>query len=247
MPQPHDRIAIVTGAGSGIGRAAACVLVADGWRVLLSGRRLAPLLESIALCGDPFNDIQARALAVQADVTRPDAVAALFDVVRARFGRLDLLFNNAGAAVASLPLEDLAVEQWRAAVDTKLTGSFLCTQEAFRVMKLQRPRGGRIVNSGSLWAHVPRPHAVADAATQHAITGLTKASALDGRAHDIGVGQIDIGPAAPEFAPNSLNGRARMDVMHAARAVLHMASLPLEANVMFMTVAATQRADAVRC
>jgi NAD(P)-dependent dehydrogenase (short-subunit alcohol dehydrogenase family) len=250
MIRPHDRIALVTGAGSGIGRATALALVADGWRVVFSGRRLTALQESVAMADDTFGDIHERALAVAADVTRPDSVAAMFDFVRARFGRLDLLFNNAGVFTPGAALEDLGIEHWRAAVDTNLTGAFLCTQQAFRMMKAQSPRGGRIVNNGSISAHAPRPDAAAYTATKHAITGLTKSAALDGRAHDIAVGQIDIGNAVTEIsagmargmpqADGSVRVEARMDVEHAARAVLHMANLPLEANVLFMTVMATQ-------
>jgi NAD(P)-dependent dehydrogenase (short-subunit alcohol dehydrogenase family) len=250
MTTPHNRIALVTGAGSGIGRAAALALLADGWRVVFSGRRLDPLRESIELAGDPFRDIAQRAIAVPADVTRPDSVSALFDVVRARFGRLDLLFNNAGVFTPGAPLEDLSFEQWRAAVDTNLTGAFLCTQQAFKMMKAQSPRGGRIVNNGSISAHAPRPNSVAYTSTKHAMTGLTKASALDGRSFDIAVGQIDIGNAATDMtdrmsagilqADGSVRAEARMDVRHAAQAVVQMANLPLDANVLFMTVMATK-------
>ena len=250
MTRPHDRIALITGAGSGIGRATTLVLLADGWRVVLCGRRLAALHETIAQAGDPFDDIRERALAVPADITRPDRVAEVFDLVRARFGRLDLLFNNAGVFTPGMPLEDLLFEQWRAAVDTNLTGAFLCTQQAFRMMKTQAPQGGRIINNGSISAHAPRPDAVAYTATKHAITGLTRQAALDGRAFGIAVGQIDIGNAVTELsagmatgmpqADGSVRAEARMDVDHAARSVLHMANLPLEANVMFMTVMATQ-------
>jgi NAD(P)-dependent dehydrogenase (short-subunit alcohol dehydrogenase family) len=209
-----------------------------------------PLREAIEASGDPFGDIAQRALAVPADVTRLDSVASLFDVVRARFGRLDLLFNNAGVFTPGVPLEDLPFEQWRAAVDTNLTGAFLCTQQAFRIMKGQSPRGGRIINNGSISAHAPRPNSVAYTATKHAMSGLTKASALDGRAHDIAVGQIDIGNAATDMtdrmsagilqADGSVRPEARMDVRHAAQAVVQMANLPLEANVLFMTVMATK-------
>jgi NAD(P)-dependent dehydrogenase (short-subunit alcohol dehydrogenase family) len=248
--EPHNRIALVTGAGSGIGRATALALLADGWRVVFSGRRLETLREAIAEAGDPFGDIGQRALAVPADVTRPDSVAAMFDFVRARFGRLDLLFNNAGVFTPGAPLEELPLEQWRASVDTNLTGVFLCTQQAFRLMKNQQPRGGRIINNGSISAQVPRPQSAAYTATKHAITGLTKAAALDGRAHDIAVGQIDIGNAATELsdriaagilqADGSHRPEPRMDAVHAARAVVQMANLPLDANVLFMTVMATK-------
>jgi NAD(P)-dependent dehydrogenase (short-subunit alcohol dehydrogenase family) len=250
MNTPHDRIAVITGAGSGIGRATAMRMVRDGWRVVFAGRRLEALRESIAMCEDPFGDIDERAIAVPTDVTRPDAVAALFHVVRARFGRLDLLFNNAGVFTPGAPLEELDLLRWRAAIDVNLTGAFLCTQQAFRVMKAQQPRGGRIVNNGSISAHAPRPHSVAYTATKHAITGLTKSAALDGRPFDIAVGQIDIGNAATELsagmaagmpqADGSVRAEPRMDVDHAAAAVLYMANLPLEANVLFMTVMATQ-------
>jgi NAD(P)-dependent dehydrogenase (short-subunit alcohol dehydrogenase family) len=250
MTTPHNRVALVTGAGSGIGRATAAALVADGWVVVLAGRRLDALRESIAQAGDPFGDIAERAFALPADVTRPDAVSGLFDFVRARLARLDLLFNNAGVFTPGVPTEDLPFEHWRAAIDTNLTGAFLCMQQAFRIMKAQQPRGGRIINNGSLAAHVPRPHAVAYTATKHAITGLTRSGALDGRAHDIAVGQIDIGNAVTEMsasmatgmpqADGSVREEARMELEHAVAAVLHMANLPLQANVMFMTVMATK-------
>jgi NAD(P)-dependent dehydrogenase (short-subunit alcohol dehydrogenase family) len=246
---PHNRIALVTGAGTGIGRACANALVADGWRVAYAGRRLQALQEAIASAGDPFGDIAERAVAVSADVTDPDSVAALFDAVRQRFGRLDLLFNNAGASAFSVPLEELPYAQWRAVLDTNLTGAFLCTQQAFRLMKSQQPRGGRIVNNGSISAHAPRPGSVAYTASKHGILGLTKNAALDGRAHDIAVCQLDIGNAATEMtermpqgvpqADGSLKPEPVMDVRHVADALVHMASLPLEANVQFMTVMAT--------
>jgi NAD(P)-dependent dehydrogenase (short-subunit alcohol dehydrogenase family) len=237
--KPHDRVALVTGAGSGIGRATANLLVREGWRVVFAGRRPEALRESIAMCEDPFDDIARRAFAVPCDVTRPDSVAALFDFVRARCGRLDLLFNNAGVFTPEVPIEQLTVEQWRAALDVNVTGAFLCTREAFRLMKTQQPRGGRIVNNGGLAAQVPRPDAVATTASKHALTGLTRACALDGRAFRIAVGQIDIGNAATETTATVDDGEARIEVDDAAAAVLHMANLPLEANVLFMTVLAT--------
>ena len=250
MADPHNRIALVTGAGSGIGRAAAIRLVEDGWRVVFAGRRLEALREAIAAAGDPFGDIAQRALAVPADMTRPDSVAALFDAVRARFGRLDLLFNNAGTGAPPLPLEDLTVEQWRSVVDTNLTGVFLCTQHAFRIMKAQVPMGGRIINNGSISAYAPRPNSAPYTATKHAVSGLTRAASLDGRKYDIAVGQIDIGNAATEMTQRMAQGilqadgstrvEDRMDVRHVAESVLHMANLPLSANVLFMNVMATK-------
>lgn len=247
---PHDRVALITGAGSGIGLACARALLTDGWRVVLAGRRLDRLQAAIDSLGDPWGDIGRRALAVGADVTDPDAVAVLFDRVQQHFGRLDLLFNNAGVFTQGVALEELPVDAWRSAVDTNLSGVFFCTQQAFRLMKAQLPRGGRIINNGSISAHAPRPNSIAYTATKHAITGLTKAAALDGRPHDIAVGQIDIGNAASEMtaimaagvrqADGSLRSEAVMDVRHAAEAVLHMANLPLQANVLFMTVMATQ-------
>jgi NAD(P)-dependent dehydrogenase (short-subunit alcohol dehydrogenase family) len=248
-PAPHNRVALVTGAGSGIGRVTAQALLADGWRVVFAGRRPEALREAVAACGDPFGDIATRALALTADVTDEASVAALFDAIRARFGRLDLLFNNAGVFTPGVPLEDLPVAQWRQAVDTNLTGAFLCTQQAFRLMKAQDPQGGRIINNGSISAHAPRPNSIAYTATKHAMTGLTKAASLDGRKHRIAVGQIDIGNAATDMtermaagilqADGSLRPEPRMHVDHAAQAVLHMANLPLEANVLTMTVMAT--------
>ncbi|HET9645664.1 MAG TPA: SDR family oxidoreductase [Burkholderiaceae bacterium] len=240
------RIAVVTGAGSGIGRAAAQALLAAGWHVVFSGRRQDALQAAI----DASADLSHRALAVSADVTDPGSVQALFDVVRQRFGRLDLLFNNAGVGNPAVPLEDLTYEQWRAALDTNLTGAFLCTQQAFRLMKSQTPRGGRIINNGSISAHAPRPFSAPYTSSKHGITGLTKAAALDGRAYDIAVGQIDIGNAATEMtermatgvpqADGSIREEPRMDVRRVGEAIVQMASLPLDANVQFMTLMATK-------
>jgi NAD(P)-dependent dehydrogenase (short-subunit alcohol dehydrogenase family) len=250
MADPHNRIAIVTGAGSGIGKATALRLLEDGWRVVFTGRRLEALREAIAAAGDPFGDIDKRALAVPADMTRADSVGALFDFVRARFGRLDLLFNNAGTGAPPVPLEELTVEQWRSVVDTNLTGVFLCIQQAFRIMKAQDPKGGRIINNGSISAYAPRPNSAPYTATKHAVSGLTRAASLDGRRHDIAVGQIDIGNAATDMtermtqgvpqADGSMKVEDRMDVRHVADSVLHMANLPLSANVLFMNVMATK-------
>ena len=250
MASPHNRIALVTGAGSGIGKAAAIRLLQDGWQVVFTGRRLQALRDAIAAAGDPFGDIGRRALAVPADIAQPEAVAALFDVVRQRFGRLDLLFNNAGSGAPPLPLEELSVEQWRSVVDTNLSGVFYCIQQAFRLMKAQSPRGGRIINNGSISAYAPRPNSAPYTATKHAISGLTRAASLDGRAHDIAVGQIDIGNAVTEMTERMAQGIAqadgsikvedRMDVRHVADSVLHMANLPLSANVLFMNVMATK-------
>ena len=233
-------IAVVTGAGSGIGRAAARALLDEGWDVVVAGRREAPLNETL--------DGSERGLAMPTDVTSPASVEALFAAVDTRFGRLDLLFNNAGLGVAA-PIAELALEDWRRVVDTNLTGSFLCAQAAFKAMAAQDPRGGRIINNGSISAYVPRPYGVAYNATKHAITGLTKSLSLEGRAFDIACGQIDIGNAATDMTERMTRGvlqangqtmvEPRMDVQHVANAVVHMASLPLEANVQFMTVMAT--------
>ena len=250
MAAPHNRIALVTGAGSGIGQAVATRLLHDGWQVVFTGRRQQALRAAIAAAGDPFGDIEQRALAVPADMTQPEAVAALFDAVRRRFGRLDLLFNNAGTGAPAVPLEDLSIEQWRSVVDTNLSGVFYCIQQAFRLMKAQAPRGGRIINNGSISAYAPRPNSAPYTATKHAISGLTRAASLDGRAHDIAVGQIDIGNAATDMTERMAQGIAqadgsikvedRMDVRHVADSVLHMANLPLAANVLFMNVMATK-------
>jgi NAD(P)-dependent dehydrogenase (short-subunit alcohol dehydrogenase family) len=238
-----NRIAIVTGAGSGIGRAVAVALLGAGYHVGLAGRRREPLLETAEAAPE-------RALAVPTDVADAVSVRALFDAVRERHGRVDLVFNNAGIGAPGVPLEDLTLEQWRAVVDVNLTGSFLCVQEAFRVMKAQSPRGGRIINNGSISAHSPRPDSAPYTATKHAITGLTKSASLDGRKYDIACGQIDIGNAHTELAARMASGVPQangqvaaeplMDVAHVASAVLYMASLPLDANVQFMTVMATK-------
>lgn len=239
MSSPQ-KIAVVTGAGSGIGKAVVLALLADGWKVALAGRRVDRLQQTIG----ESNASETHAIAVQTDVTSPDSVRALFARTRDAFGRLDLLFNNAGIATPPVALEDLPFDQWKSVVDTNLTGAFLCTQEAVRLMKAQVPRGGRIVNNGSIAAHTPRPRSVAYTATKHAITGLTKATSLDGRDYDIACGQIDIGNARTELAGRMpRTGPAAeplMDVGHVAQAVLYMANLPLDANVQFMTIMATK-------
>ena len=244
--QTPDKVAIVTGAGSGIGKAVALALLADGWRVVFAGRRQAPLEAAIAEAGAAAS----RAIAQTADVGVPASVEALFARTEAAFGRLDLLFNNAGLGTSNVALEDVSFEQWQAVVGANLTGAFLCTQQAFKIMKRQQPRGGRIINNGSISAHAPRPDSAPYTATKHAITGLTKSTSLDGRRHDIACGQIDIGNALTDMARTMTTGmkqangeiatEAVMDVQHVARAVVHMASLPLEANVQFMTVMATK-------
>ncbi|MFI9046203.1 SDR family oxidoreductase [Streptomyces sp. NPDC053427] len=244
----NGKVAVVTGAGSGIGRAVARELIAAGWHVALAGRRPEALDETAR----PFGSLGTNGPAVApvpTDVTRPDEVDALFAAVRDRFGRLDLLFNNAGTFGRPGPLEDISYEDWRAVVDVNLTGSFLCAQAAFRAMKEQDPQGGRIINNGSVSAHVPRPHSVAYTATKHAMTGLTKSLSLDGRPYRIACGQIDIGNAATEMTGRMQTGILQanggtavepvMDATDVARTVLHMASLPLEANVQFATVMAT--------
>jgi NAD(P)-dependent dehydrogenase (short-subunit alcohol dehydrogenase family) len=241
-----NRIALVTGAGSGIGRASALALLAAGWHVVLAGRRDDALQQTVAQASDAGR----RALAVPTDVRDAASVKALFQQTRDTFGRLDFLFNNAGTGTPAMPLEDLTVEQWRNVVDINLTGAFLCTQEAFRIMKDQTPRGGRIVNNGSISAYAPRPFSAPYTATKHAITGLTKATSLDGRAYDIACGQIDIGNAATEMTERMTQGviqprgdmmvEPRMDVKHVADAIVQMAGLPLDANVQFMTIMATK-------
>jgi NAD(P)-dependent dehydrogenase (short-subunit alcohol dehydrogenase family) len=237
------KIALVTGAGSGIGRAVALALAKVGFTVVLAGRRLAQL-EQVA------REAGSGAIAVTADVTDRASVDALFALVAKEFGRLDLLFNNAGVSAPPAPLEDVTLEQWRSVIDTNLTGAFLCTQAAFRLMKTQQPRGGRIINNGSVSATAPRPRLVAYTASKHAVTGLTKATSLEGREHDIACGQIDIGNTATELAAAMTHGTLQadlsvkteptFDVRYVADAVVYMAGLPLEANVLFMTVMATK-------
>jgi NAD(P)-dependent dehydrogenase (short-subunit alcohol dehydrogenase family) len=244
MNAMQNKYALVTGAGSGIGRACALALMNAGWRVALVGRQIEPLQQTAAMFQDP-----AQALVLAADVGRPAQVSALFEQIRGEFGRLDLLFNNAGIAAPALPIDELTFEQWQAVVDVNLTGSFLCAQAAFKLMKAQAPKGGRIINNGSISAHAPRPFSAPYTATKHAITGLTKALSLDGRAHDIACGQLDLGNALTEMAMPMMRGvrqadgriaiEATMDVDHAASALLYMAGLPLAANVQFMTVMAT--------
>src|SRR6266545_1726196 len=241
-----NRVAIVTGAGTGIGKYSALALLQEGYAVALAGRRL-DLLEATAAEGKSTGS---QTLVVQTDVGVPESVRALFAKTKEAFGRLDLLFNNAGIGAPAVPLEDLSYEQWKAVVDTNLTGSFVCTQEAFKIMKSQQPRGGRIVNNGSISAHAPRPHSVAYTSTKHAITGLTKSTSLDCRKYDIACGQIDIGNAETPLAARMKNGVPQahgaivpeplMDVENVARAIVYMASLPLDANVQFMTVMATK-------
>ena len=239
------KVALVTGAGSGIGRAVAIALLRADWRVVLAGRREDALARTIDNSGVDAS----HALAVSADLRDPVAIRALFLSAHAAFGRLDLLFNNAGISAPGL-LEDLSLEQWKDVVDTNLTAAFLCTQEAFKIMKTQTPRGGRIINNGSVSAHAPRPNSAPYTATKHAITGLTKSTALDGRKYDIACGQIDIGNALTEMAVRMTRGVPQangeiavepvMDPEHVAKAVLNMASLPLDANILFMTIMATK-------
>ncbi len=242
----HNKVALVTGAGSGIGKTVALALLKDGYRVVLAGRRRGPLIQTAKDAGSAG----AQALVVPADVSLPDSVQALFARTKEVFGRLDLLFNNAGIFPPGVPLEDLSFEQWKTAVDINLTGAFLCTQEAFKIMKSQVPRGGRIINNGSISAHAPRPNSAPYTATKHAITGLTKSTSLDGRRYDIACGQIDIGNAATEITSKIGTGAPQpngtvapeplMDLSHVASAVLYMASLPLETNVQFLTIMATK-------
>ena len=240
-----SRVALVTGAGSGIGRACALALHEAGYHVVLAGRRADALAETIAAApGD-----RERLLAVPTDVGNPDSVNALFAKTQQAFGRLDVLFNNAGMGAPAIPMEDLSHEQWKAVVDVNLTGPFLCTQAAIRLMKSQTPQGGRIINNGSISAYAPRPFSAPYTATKHAISGLTRSTALDCRRYNIACGQIDIGNAATDMTERMANGviqadgttkvEPRMNVKHVADAVVHMASLPLDANVLFMTVMAT--------
>jgi NAD(P)-dependent dehydrogenase (short-subunit alcohol dehydrogenase family) len=241
-----NKVAIVTGAGTGVGRAVALALLQEGYSVVLAGRRKEPLDTTIRAAGGS----ESVTLAVPTDVADPSSVKRLFAGTKEAFGRLDLLFNNAGIGAPPLPLEDLTYDQWKAVVETNLTGTFLCTQEAFRLMKHQEPRGGRIINNGSISAHSPRPNSAPYTATKHAITGLTKSASLDGRKYDIACGQIDIGNAATEMTARMVEGvvqadgsvrvEPRMDPEYVARAVVYMASLPLDANVQFLTVMATK-------
>jgi len=225
------KVALVTGGGSGIGRAVALALGAEGWDVVVAGRRRDSLDKTVA-AGPSL-------VAVTADVRDQRSVRSLFAAVKERFGRLDLLFNNAGTFPPPAPFEELPLDAWSAVIETNVTGAFLCTQEAFKLMKSQEPRGGRIINNGSISAHSPRPNSVAYTTSKHAMTGLTKSTALDGREFDIACGQIDIGNAATEMTER-LSGEPRIDVADVARAVVYMASLPLDANVQFMTVMATK-------
>jgi NAD(P)-dependent dehydrogenase (short-subunit alcohol dehydrogenase family) len=241
----NGRIALVTGAGSGIGRAVSLAFQCAGYSVVLAGRRAAQLDETAALASSSARKM----LPVATDISKPDSVRALFAQTLEKFGRLDVLFNNAGVSAPGIPMENLAFEEWNAVVGVNLTGAFLCAQQAIKLMKAQNPRGGRIINNGSISAHAPRPNSAPYTATKHAITGLTKSISLDGRAYGIACGQIDIGNAATEMTERMTSGVAqangtitpepRMDVRHVADAVLYMAGLPLDANVQFMTVMAT--------
>ena len=241
-----NKVGIVTGAGSGIGRAVSLALQAAGWSVVLAGRRAAELKQTAGLAKAAGGEM----VPVPTDVTQPDSVRALFAKTKELFGRLDVLFNNAGTGAPAVPFEELSFEQWTAVVNVNLTGAFLCAQQAVKMMKQQQPRGGRIINNGSISAHTPRPNSAPYTAAKHAITGLTKSLSLDGRAFDIACGQIDIGNAATEMTERMQQGvpqadgrilvEPRMDVRHVADAVVYMASLPLQANVQFMTVMATK-------
>ena len=250
MAAPHNRIALVTGAGSGIVAGFAAALVSDGWRVVYSGRRADALAAAIARAGDPFGDIAERALAVPCDVGNEHQVAALFDTIRQRCGRLDLLFNNAGVSPPPRTPDEVGAADWRQTVDTNLNGMFFCLAEAFRLMRHQSPQGGRIINNGSISAHAPRPGSIAYTATKHAVSGLTRAAALDGRPFDIAVGQIDIGNVASEMtakmvagvpqADGSIRPEPRMELASVIATFMAMVNLPPSANVLFMTVMATK-------
>jgi NAD(P)-dependent dehydrogenase (short-subunit alcohol dehydrogenase family) len=241
----HQKVAVVTGAGTGIGKAAALALLKEGYRVALAGRRAELLEKTAAEAGTGLH-----VLAVPTDVSNPESVRMLFQKTKAAFGRVDLLFNNAGVNVPGVLFEDLTYEQWKSVVETNLTGMFLCAQEAFRMMKSQEPRGGRIINTGSISAHVPRPDAAPYNATKHGVTGLTKSISLDGRKYNIACGQIDVGNALTEMAARIATGAKQangemapepmMDVQHVADAVVHMAGLPIDVNVHFMTIMATK-------
>jgi NAD(P)-dependent dehydrogenase (short-subunit alcohol dehydrogenase family) len=242
----RTKFAIVTGAGSGIGRSVSLALLNVGYTVALSGRRKEPLDETASMAGENG----ARTLVVPTDVTSADSIRALFAAVKGKFGRLDLLFNNAGTGTPSTSLEELTLEQWQRVVDTNLTGPFICTQEAMKIMKNQKPMGGRIINNGSISAHVPRPGSAPYTSTKHGVTGLTRSTSLDGRKYDIACGQIDIGNAATPMTARMTGGvpqpngtmmaEPRMDVDHVGQAVVYMDSLPLDANVQFITVMATK-------
>ena len=246
MSEERLQVALVTGAGSGIGKAASLALAAEGFAVVLAGRRAEPL-EQVAA---EITALGQRSLAVATDVSSPEATHALFERVRKEFGRLDVLFNNAGIGSRPVPLEELTPAEWQSVIDINLTGAFLCTQEAFRLMKSQTPRGGRIINNGSISSMTPRPNSVAYTASKHAISGLTKSTALEGRRYDIACGQIDIGNAATPMATHIMKGTLQADgstaveptlnVEHVAEAVKYMASLPLDANVLSLTVMATK-------
>ena len=241
------KVAVVTGAGTGIGKAAALALLKEGYSVAFAGRRAEPLEKAVAASG-----AGSRAIAVPTDVGDPKSVAALFAKVKSSFGRLDVLFNNAGMGAPAMPMEDLPYDKWSAVVAANLTGTFLCCQEAVKIMKAQDPKGGRIINNGSISAHAPRPMSIAYTATKHAVTGITKTLSLDLRKHDIAVAQIDIGNAATEMTDRMVEGQGvmqangtyaiepRMDVQHVAEAIVFMAKLPLESNVQFMTIMATK-------
>ena len=241
-----EKIALVTGAGSGIGRQVAIALCEAGYSAVLAGRREEPLEETAALAGESGS----RTLVVPTDVSEPSSVSALFDRTKEEFGRLDVLFNNAGVNAPAVPMEDLSIEQWKSVVDINLTGVFLCARQAITLMKNQNPKGGRIINNGSISAHVPRPNSAAYTSTKHAVTGLTRCISLDGRKHDIACGQIDIGNALTEMAQRMTEGvpqangsveiEPTMDVKNVASAVVYMASLSLDANVQFMTIMATE-------